>query len=63
MTNQEEAEDQIEKTMVDVIEQIKTIQGKTDMDKLKLRNIPEVLKMIGAYIHAIHEERRKPNGS
>jgi hypothetical protein len=59
MTEQEKAEDNIVKIVLDVIEQIKTIQGKTDMDRLKLNSISEVLRIIGAYIRSIHMKGRK----
>lgn len=59
MTEQEKAEKDIEGIMIDVIDQLKETQGKTKKDVLKITSIIEVLKIIGAYIQAIHLTRKE----
>ena len=47
-------EEFLEREMITTIDQLKNVKGKTSMDTIKLGSIIDVLKMIGAYIHAIH---------
>jgi len=57
-----DAEKDIEKIMVDIIDQLKKVKGKTSTDTIKLGSIIQVLLMIGAYIHAIHLGKETTDG-
>jgi len=57
-----DAEKDIEKTMVDIIDQLKNVKGKTSMGTIKLGSIIQVLLMIGAYIHSIHLRKGETDG-
>jgi len=57
-----EAEKDIESIMVDVIDQLKKVKGKTSMDSINLGFIIQVLLIIGAYIHSIHLRKGETDG-
>jgi len=57
-----DAEKDIERIMVDIIDQLKKVKGKTSKDTIKLYSIIQMLLMIGAYTHAIHLGKETTDG-
>jgi len=56
---EEEAERRIELVLVKAIQQLISVKGLFKKDKEKMKEVIEILKIIGGYIAAIHIKRRE----
>ena len=55
----EQAEKAIEQIVISAINQLESIKGLFKKDKEKLERTVELLKILGAYIFAIHTQRKE----